>query len=150
MVENTDGDFVFLGNARLKDQEKLMEKILEDGVCPFCPENLAKYHKEEILKTGEHWTLTYNQWPYRNTKLHLLAIARYHARCLSDLKPGAAEELFDLLRWAEITYNVAFGGVCMRFGDVKNNGATVDHLHAHFIVPMPNLSKDEKVRFKIS
>lgn len=150
MDKKTDGDFVFLGNARFNDQEKLMEEILKDGVCPFCPKNLAKYHKEEILKAGKYWILTYNQWPYKNTKLHLLAIAKYHARCLSDVKPGAAEELFDLLRWAEATYNVSYGGVCMRFGDVKKTGATVDHLHVHFIVPVENLSKEEKVRFKIS
>lgn len=143
-------DFVNLDNARLDEQRKVMEDIVSDGVCPFCPENLAKYHKEKIIRTGKHWLLTYNQWPYENTALHLLVIAKYHAIHLNDMKPGAADELFDLLKWAEINFNVSFGGVCMRFGDIKKTGATVDHLHAHLIVPKENLSKDKKVRFKIS
>lgn len=143
-------DFVNLDNARFADQRNVMEDIINDGVCPFCAEYLAKYHKKEILRTGRHWLLTYNQWPYDNTKLHLLAIAKYHAIHLSDMKPGAAEELFDLLKWAEINFNVSYGGVCMRFGDTKKTGATVDHLHAHLIVPEENLPKDKKVRFKVS
>lgn len=143
-------DFVNLDNVRFDDQRNVMESIVDDGVCPFCTENLAKYHKKDILQTGEHWILTYNQWPYDNTKLHLIAIAKYHVIHLSDMKPGAAEELFDLLRWAEANFNVSYGGVCMRFGDIKRTGATVDHLHAHFIVPEEDLPKDKKVRFKIS
>lgn len=143
-------DFVNLDNARLDEQRAVMQSIAEAGVCPFCPENLALYHKSEILKTGEHWMLTYNQWPYDNTKLHLLAIAKYHATSLAGMQVGAAEELFDFLRWAEEHYAITFGGVCMRFGDIQKNGATVDHLHVHLIVPNENLSKDEKVRFKIS
>lgn len=142
--------FVNLDNARFEDQKKVMEDIVDDGVCPFCEEHLTKYHKQEILRSGEHWLLTYNQWPYDNTTLHLLAIAKYHAVHLSDMKPGAAEELFDLLRWAETNFAISFGGVCMRFGDTKKTGATVDHLHAHFIVPEENLPKDKKVRFKVS
>lgn len=143
-------DFVNLENARFDDQKDVMQSIIEDGVCPFCQESLKKYHKSEILKSGEHWLLTYNQWPYANTKLHLLAIAKYHATDLSGMKPGSAEELFDMLRWAEDFYKISFGGICMRFGDIKQNGATIDHLHAHLIVPVENLSKDKKVRFKIS
>lgn len=143
-------DFVNLGNTRFDDQRCVMETIIKDGVCPFCTESLAKYHKKEILRTGEFWLLTYNQWPYKNTKLHLLIIAKHHVTNLSEMKPGAAEELFEILRWAEVNFNISYGGVCMRFGDIRQTGATVDHLHAHLIVPEENLSKDDKVRFSLS
>lgn len=141
---------VNLDNARYDDQRRVMSEIVADGVCPFCADHLEKYHKEPILRQGEHWTLTPNQWPYEHTRVHLLAISSYHTEALSDLKPGSMDELLDHLQWAEFTYNVAAGGLAMRFGDVKKNGATVNHLHAHFIVPEDNLPPDTKVRFKIS
>lgn len=141
---------VNLGNARHDEQRGVMEEIVRDGVCPFCPEHLEKYHKEPILRRGEHWILTPNQWPYEHTRVHLLAIASYHAESLGDLKKGSLDELQEHFAWAEFTYKVASGGLAMRFGDVMKNGATVNHLHAHFIVPEDNLPPDAKVRFKIS
>lgn len=141
---------VNLDNARLEEQRHVMEGIVEDDVCPFCPDHLEKYHKQPALRHGEHWILTPNQWPYENTRVHLLAISAYHAENLSDLREGSLDELQEHLQWAEFTYKVSAGGLAMRFGDVMKNGATVNHLHGHFIVPEDNLPPDTKVRFKIS
>jgi len=142
--------FVNLSNARYDEQRHIMEDIVENQECPFCPENLAKYHKKAIVKRGKFWVLTYNQWPYKYTDVHLLAIATYHAEELSDLKKGAFDELQELMMWAEKRYNIKTGGLAMRFGNVSSNGATVDHLHVHLIVPSKDKPADEKVRFKIS
>jgi diadenosine tetraphosphate (Ap4A) HIT family hydrolase len=142
--------FVNLDNARLEEQRKVMQAIAERGECPFDEENLAKTHGQPILRRGEQWTLTYNQWPYDNTKLHLLAITRYHAHSLGDLRSGAGEELFEHLKWAEDEFFIAAGGLGMRFGNIKLNGATVDHLHAHLIVADPKKPVDKKIRFKMS
>jgi diadenosine tetraphosphate (Ap4A) HIT family hydrolase len=142
--------FVNLNNARYDEQRQVMQNIEKNQECPFCPENLSKYHKKEIVKRGKFWVLTYNQWPYKYTDIHLLAIATYHAEKLSELKEGAFDELQELMVWAERKYNIVTGGFAMRFGDVSSNGATVDHLHAHLIVPSKDKPKDEKVRFKIS
>ncbi len=141
---------VNLDNARNDEQLQVMETIIKDDVCPFCTEHLEDYHKEPTLRQGEHWMLTPNQWPYDNTRVHLLAIATYHAESLGDLKKGSMDELLEHLQWAEFTYSVAAGGLAMRFGDVKINGASVNHLHAHFIVPEDDLPPETKVRFKIS
>ena len=142
--------FVNLDNARHADQREVMEGIRERGECPFCEENLAKTHQQPILRQGEHWTLTPNQWPYNFTRSHLLAISRYHAENLGDLKEGSFDELQDHLQWAEVEFQVAAGGLAMRFGDVTQTGATVNHLHAHLIVPDEAKPADEKIRFKIS
>jgi len=147
MSENNP--FVNLDNARLDEQRQVMEEIERNEECPFCPEYLDKYHKQEILRKGAHWILTRNQWPYKNTDIHLLAIAAYHAEKLSDLKPGSFDELQDHLVWAENEFQVSAGGIAMRFGDTSHNGATVNHLHAHFIVPSTDKPDNEKVRFKI-
>lgn len=142
--------FVNLDNARHDDQREVMEKIVKNNECPFCEEHLQEYHKKEILRFGNNWLITYNQWPYKNTKLHLLAIARYHAEDVADLHDGAFDELMQHVAWAEKEFGFNSGGLCMRFGDVLKTGASVNHLHAHIIVPEENLSSDKKVRFKIS
>lgn len=143
-------DYVNMDNARHDDQRTVMQQIIDDGVCPFDEVYLEKYHTPPILRRGTFWTVTPNQWPYEHTSLHLLAIARNHVESIDELEHGAGEELFDHVRWAIKAYKIDFGGLAMRFGDVKHNGASVDHLHVHLIVPDKDKPADAKVRFKIS
>jgi diadenosine tetraphosphate (Ap4A) HIT family hydrolase len=82
--------------------------------------------------------------------VHLLAIARKHVESIDELPAGAGDELFEHVRWAILEYKIDFGGLAMRFGDVRHNGASVNHLHAHIIVPDKNKPADAKVKFKIS
>ena len=142
-------DYVNLNNARYDDQRQVMEDIKSDGACPFDEENLAKYHTPPILRQGKYWTITANQWPYEHTRVHLLAIARQHVESIDELDSRAGEELFEHVRWAIKEFQIQFGGLTMRFGDVKHNGASVNHLHAHIIVPDKNKPADAKVKFKI-
>ncbi len=142
-------DLIAIGNSRNDRQRQVMERIGERAECPFCEENLRKYHKRKILKRGKYWTLTPNQWPYDHTKHHLIAIARKHVETLDDLPKAAFAELLDLFRWAERKYRLDYGAIAMRFGDVRGTGATVLHLHAHLIVGDPDAPGYEAVRFKM-
>ena len=142
--------YINLDNARYDDQREVMRASATAGVCPFDEDQLAIYHKPPILRQGTYWILTANQWPYEHTTLHLLAIARQHIESLDELAQGAGEELFEHFRWAVDTYKIDFGGLAMRFGDVSHNGASVNHLHVHLIVPDKHKPADAKVRFKIS
>jgi len=142
-------NYVNLDNARLDDQRRVMEDIVVNQECPFCPEFINKYHKQAILRKGNHWILTKNQWPYDNTDTHLLAIATYHAEKLADLRDGSFDELLSHMVWAEKKYKVKAGGLAIRFGSIAKNGATVNHLHMHLIVPSVNKPNDAKVKFKI-
>lgn len=138
-----------VGSARTDHQRQVMEEIKEQDICPFCEENLRKFHKREILKKGKHWVLTPNQWPYDFTKLHLIAIARKHVEHLNDLPPDAFAELFELFQWAEQKYKLDHGAVAMRFGNVEGTGSTVLHLHAHLIVSDYDQPDYETVRFRV-
>lgn len=122
-------------NAREGAQKQAMEQMLQVGECPFCAENLAKYHKVSNLKDGRYWLLTTNQWPYKNTKLHFLFILKYHAETLAELDPAAMTELGEMSQWLEQEYNIEGGGVIMRFGDTQFSGGTIPHLHAQLMVP---------------
>lgn len=145
--------FVNLNNARLDQQRQAMEKILEGGFCPFCREHLGKFHRKPILKETAHWLLTENQWPYKNTKVHLLAIYKKHIETLGELKPKAGKELVELAKWIEIRYRLAGGTLAlgMRFGEPEINCGTVRHLHAQFIsaaITDRTDSNYESVRFR--
>ncbi|MDB5188178.1 MAG: Histidine triad domain protein [Candidatus Kaiserbacteria bacterium] len=141
--------FVNLDNARLDEQRAVMNIIVEDGVCPFCPEYLARYHKKPILREGEFWILTDNQWPYEHTKNHLLAITKNHVEAIDELSPEAYAELMEHFRWAIKERNITGGGIAMRFGEPEKSGGTVRHLHAQLIEPDIESPDYEPVRVKI-
>ena len=141
--------YVDLDNARKDDQRDVMREIIAAGECPFCAENLRKYHKQPIVRETEHWLLTPNQWPYNHTKIHLLAIYKTHAERLSELTLEAGADLLALMQWAEKEYNVPGGGWAMRFGDTDHSAGTVLHIHAQFLVPDLESPGYEPVRIKI-
>lgn len=141
--------FVDIDNSREESQVKVMEQIIADQQCPFCLENLEKYHKQPILKESEHWVLTANQWPYKNTRFHFLAILKIHSESLQELPPVAGSELIELFQWLETEYEIPGGAWAMRFGDTNYSAGTVKHIHVQFIVPEINTPDFEPVRLKI-
>ncbi len=141
--------FVDLENARLDEQKKVMAEIVENGHCPFCLENLQKYHKKPFLKEGKYWIVTENQWPYEFTKIHLLAIYKKHAENLQEVEPAAGEELFRFFQEFEKEYGVPGGGFAVRFGDTNYSAGTVKHIHAQFIMPDIEHPDFKSVRFKL-
>lgn len=136
-------------NARFDEQREVMRRVGGNGACLFCPGQLAKCHTQEILYQNEHWLLTYNQRPYKNTELHLLAISKQHVNSLNEMRTGAGEALFDLLKWSEDYFGIDHGAICIRFGDIRFSGATVGHMHAHLIVSKKDISKENEVYFKV-
>jgi diadenosine tetraphosphate (Ap4A) HIT family hydrolase len=139
-------------NSRTEPQKKVMEEINKEGHCPFCRENLDKYHKKPILEEGKFWLLTDNQWPYENVKNQLLAIYKKHIEHISEIENGASDELVALFTEEAKKRNIPGGALCMRFGsnpDKGNYGSTVLHLHAHLIEPDLENPQKEKVKFKI-
>jgi diadenosine tetraphosphate (Ap4A) HIT family hydrolase len=138
--------------SRREDQKKVMAKIEGVGHCPFCQENLFKYHKKPILKEGQYWILTDNQWPYDNIKHQLLAIYKKHIDHFKDIDPEAGAELFSLFQEEIKKRNIPGGGIAMRFGSnlpIGDYGTSVYHLHVHLVEPdLESLSSKENWKFK--
>lgn len=143
--------YVNLANARYADQRAFMEEINRAGVCPFCPEHRTQFPLEPAVREGRYWVLVPNRWPYKSTRLHLLAVLQRHAITLRDLAPKEWAELLTLLQWVEEAYvpSVVSGAIGIRFGDPNQNGASVEHLHAHLIIADPDVTRPgyERVRF---
>lgn len=136
---------------RREDQRIVMEEIEKKGHCPFCRENLGKYHKNPILKEGKFWLLTENQWPYEKIKHQMLAIYKTHIEHIKDLDPEAGKELFEMFAEASREKNMDGGGVAIRFGSSihGNYGSSVLHVHAHLIEPdLEALGETEAWKFK--
>ncbi len=138
-------------SIRRADQRAVMEEIKRQGHCPFCRENLDKYHKNPILKEGEFWLLTDNQWPYEHTKHQLLAIYKTHIEHLKEIDPKAGAELFLMFAEEAKKRNIPGGGIAMRFGSSEhgNYGSSVLHIHAHLVEPdLEGMSPNDSWRFK--
>lgn len=142
--------FVHLENSRTAEQDKVMRQIKEDKLCPFCRENLAKYHKNPILIKGKHWVITKNQWPYEGAKYHVLAIANRHIESIEEVRATEIAELFSLFKKTQKKLRIKGGALAMRFGKIARPASTVAHLHVHLIEP-DSAKKDHKgVKFPMS
>ncbi len=148
-VKSTDSRFVDLDNARVEEQKQVMQDIIQAGHCPFCSENLEKYHTEPILKEGKYWLVTKNQWPYENTKIHFLLIYKVHAEHITQLDPASGSELLELAQWISNEFSVPGGGLALRFGDTNYSAGSVAHIHAQFIQPDIEKPGYTPVRVKI-
>jgi diadenosine tetraphosphate (Ap4A) HIT family hydrolase len=115
--------------------KKVIEGIKNDGVCPFCPEQLEKYHKNPIIKQGPFWTLTTNMYPYKNAKYHFLLILKAHKNDTKELSAEEWTELHEHTNWLVDKYKLLGGTLMMRCGDTTHTGASVTHLHAHLVAP---------------
>ena len=140
-----------LSAVRREDQAKVMEEIDQANECPFCRENLEKYHKNPILKEGKFWILTDNQWPYEKIRHQLLAIYIKHIEHINEMDPEAGQELVEMFSEETRKRNIPGGGIAIRFGKSEdgNYGSSVLHIHAHLIEPdLRALASDEAWKFK--
>jgi len=135
-------------NTREDSQRKVFEEIIKDGVCPFCRNHLSKYHKPQIHERV-YWLVTENQWPYKGAKKHTLIILRRHEEDISSLKYNEWLELLSILKEVSKEEGVSGGAIGMRFGDTLSSGATVNHIHAHIVVPDTDDLDYEPIKFYV-
>jgi len=107
-------------------------KIKEGGECPFCPAGLKKEYK--LAGETDFWSIVYNQFPYKNSELHLLVIPKRHLISLSELSPEEWVQMPKAICIANVfPYTSKEYGLAIRVGEI--GGVTLYHLHWHFIVP---------------
>lgn len=123
--------YLDFNHARTKKQIEVMNKIVEDGVCPFC--HFPKYHIKPILKETAWWYVSENMAPYEGTKIHLMFVYKEHATLASEIKPEATKDLFELIGWAEKEYKLEGGAFFVRFGKSEYTGGSVDHFHVQLL-----------------
>lgn len=128
----------------------LMQKIIVDGVCPFCAEHFKKYHPRPILKETAYWFLTENMSPYAGTKYHFIFVYKpAHITTPNEITPEAFNNLFALMNAVVEEYEIPGGAFFMRFGDMRYNGSSVEHLHAQLLMGDVDAPDHEPVRVKL-
>lgn len=137
-------------NARTPEQQALMRRIEEDGVCPFCAEHFATYHPKPILKETDYWFFTENMSPYEGTRHHFIFVYKpSHISHIEELPEKAAADLFSLIQMVTREREMPGGAFFMRFGESKYTGGSVAHLHAHLLMGDADASDHQPVRVKL-
>ena len=141
--------FVDGENVRARPDEgkyaSVINQIAKDGVCPFCPEHLTKYHKNP-LDERQFWWVTDNMYPYKPSKHHRLIIHKTHVSHIDQVEPAAWSELKEIFLQEVAERNIRGGTLIMRFGETKFTGASVSHLHAHIVQSDPDDAGYDKVK----
>ena len=121
-----------IGNSRTAEQLVHMRETIGQGVCPFC--DLDK-KMNEVIREGKHWRAWFNPFPYPFHRAHLVLASVEHWTSLQEVPPEAWAEWGVLNAELVRTFNLAGGGMVMRFGDNSYNGGTLSHVHSHIQVP---------------
>jgi diadenosine tetraphosphate (Ap4A) HIT family hydrolase len=134
--------------ARGQEQLEHMRRLEADGVCVFCGEHVAQFHREPVDMRGEHWYVTKNDYPYIGTSAHYLIVSNLHVRSFDELPDEAGAELWALKRELRRRLAPLATATIERSGDMRYNGGSVAHLHIHFVA-LP-AEPERTVRFKVS
>ena len=115
---------------------KVLQKIEQEGICPFCEENFLIHHPKKILFKTKYWIVTTNGWPYKATKNHFLMVYRPGHLChIEELSKKAFEDMLSISQRLTKEKKIKGGTLMMRFGTSHHTGASVEHLHFHLIQP---------------
>lgn len=135
--------------ARYEEQLLRMKDLESRGVCAFCPENVNVETTSPVELETKYWIVKKNDFPYKGSKHHLLIISKEHVDSLGKLDKASRHEFIDIISQLEKERKLLSYAVGIRSGDMRFNGGSVEHFHAHLVVGENNESS-EIVRFKMS
>lgn len=134
--------------ARSHKQREYMERLEAAGICIFCPEHFAQFHREPVERSGEHWYVTKNDYPYEGTYAHYLIVPHLHVTSFDELSDEAGAELWAIKRALKAELEPRAIATVERSGDMRYNGGSVAHLHTHLVAL--DASPTSTVRFRVS
>jgi ATP adenylyltransferase len=140
----------YLPAARTDEQLEQMMQLEESGICVFCPQHFDEHHENPVEHGGTYWYVTKNDYPYKHTRAHLLIVPRKHITSVAELSSESWAEFGEIVAWAIDHYSLASQAVVIRSGDMRYNGGSVAHLHAHLVSGDPDDPDFEPVKFKVA
>lgn len=136
--------------GRHEEQVNQMKDLIDRGICNFCREHIETEQKEPIELETKYWVVKKNDYPYKDTSLHLLLISKEHVNSLANLTEAARHDLTDVIVTVEKQWKLTSYVLGMRAGDMRFTGASVEHLHGHLVVGDTSNPNHEPIRFKMS
>lgn len=132
--------YVEINNVRDETMHKKWQQILSDGIDPFNPAHVEKYIDGKIIMKTTHWYVFKNDHQYKNTKHHFVIVSNNFYKTDQEITNNEWLELKQTKEKLCEKYHITSGGFSFRFGDMKVSGASVQHFHAHIIVPQKGKS----------
>lgn len=125
-----------LGNARDPQQITRMKALQAAGKCYFCRQGSAADGTLAIpLHELEYWYIKPNDYPLDGSVAHYLIVPKRHLTDVSGISPEEAVELHTgAIPWLKAYCAVTGYSLFVRSGDMRFTGATLDHIHWHFLV----------------
>ncbi len=123
-----------LDNAREPEQLRKMQELAQNGECHFCRAGFEAKHKAPIIHEDRYWFITANDFPYKGSVHHYLIVPKGHITKISDIPTIDRLALFEAIEWLEGELSVTGESIFVRSGNMAYTGATLDHLHFHFLV----------------
>lgn len=143
-------EMYFIDEGRELQQILEMEDLERRQVCFFCHDHFKKERPTATEFETKHWYVSKNKYPYKNTKHHLLFIAKEHVNSVAKLSPAARQDIGEVIAQIEKRYKLTSYGQFMRAGDFRYNGGTVFHLHGHVIAGDHQNPDFDKVKVKLA
>jgi diadenosine tetraphosphate (Ap4A) HIT family hydrolase len=116
--------------------DMLASYLSGDCPCIFC--NIDRV-KNEVLYERNGWVAWVVPQRYttrtKTLSLQLVFFPQRHVRRHRELTPEERIRFFEVIDWAEATFDMPGGAIISRFGDMRYNVGTVQHLHATIMVP---------------
>ncbi|MFA7308481.1 MAG: dihydrofolate reductase [Patescibacteria group bacterium] len=138
----SDIEVVNTANAQSAEYQKDLQQIQKTGICPFCLGGKTDLSNPLLMEIND-WRLMPNIFSYKEAKHAFLLIPVRHMTDVSEMTVSDFLGVQALVAWARKNYGIpggaiALSAVAMRFGPTPSTGATVTHLHGHFITPHLN------------
>ncbi len=135
-------------NARDKEQLQRMEQLAKSIGCFFCKENYLKVGASPAIKKYKYWYIKKNDYPYKGSIHHYLIVSNRHVTKINKISLKAWVELFKILDKLKYKLKTRGESIFVRSGDMSYTGATLDHLHFHFLSGAPK-KRGSKLRDNI-
>lgn len=138
-----------MSNVRTQQQAERMEEADKKGTCYLC-DRVAGEHNIPFIHEGVHWIIVLNDFPYAPDIHHYMIVTKKHVTKVTELFPEEWLECLEMLKWIENKTNVAGYSFFVRNGDTHYTGATLTHLHFHFLSGNSENESSEPVRVKLA
>lgn len=133
-----------IDNAREPEQIRRMQELERSGECHFCLESFVQRYPNKIIHGGPDWYIVPNDFAYPGSVHHYLIVSKHHITRVGDVSYSGRIELFSSITWLENHLKVTGESIFVRSGDMAYTGASLDHLHFHFLVGVEKSNPKEK------
>ncbi len=133
-----------INNSHSEAMTQRMLLLREKGWCIFCEEGFSLFEKKKLY-SGKFWYVTANDNPYAGAVTHVMAVTNRHVANPEELTLEELTELFQaVIPWLRKEFGMQGLSGLFRFGDTRRTGATIHHLHFHFIEGIDKESHDHE------